>query len=182
MKKYITTIVLAMLSVCVNAQYVTLTKENNGTNSLIVPSGECWQLITMSISCPTRSTFPLFSSTNSTDSTFLGNIYTTSGPLVSMEAASASTDLRCLGSVILGPAYLKYIEACQSYNLTFKKLSLGSSNSISATSVVIPTSVSGDVDVKMEQSADNVTWTECLPGAYNSSTVKRFFRLRAVEK
>ena len=49
-------------------------------------------------------------------------------------------------------------------------------------SVVIPTSAAGDVDVKMEQSADNVTWTECLPGTYNSSTVKRFFRLRAVEK
>jgi hypothetical protein len=49
-------------------------------------------------------------------------------------------------------------------------------------SVVIPTSVAGDVDVKMEQSADNITWTECLPGTYNSSTVKRFFRLRAVEK
>ena len=49
-------------------------------------------------------------------------------------------------------------------------------------SVVIPSSTAGDVDVKMEQSADNVTWTECLPGTYNSSTVKRFFRLRAVEK
>jgi hypothetical protein len=49
-------------------------------------------------------------------------------------------------------------------------------------SVVVPTSAVGDVDVKMEQSADNVTWTECLPGTYNSSTVKRFFRLRAVEK
>jgi len=49
-------------------------------------------------------------------------------------------------------------------------------------SVVIPTSAVGDVDVKIEQSADNVTWTECLPGTYNSSTVKRFFRLRAVEK
>jgi len=63
---------------------------------------------------------------------------------------------------------------------------IGSSSSILApsqgSSVVIPTSSSGDVDVKMEQSADNVTWTECLPGTYNSSTVKRFFRLRAVEK
>jgi hypothetical protein len=49
-------------------------------------------------------------------------------------------------------------------------------------SVVVPTSAAGDVDVKMEQSADNVTWTECLPGTYNSSTVKRFFRLRAIEK
>jgi len=49
-------------------------------------------------------------------------------------------------------------------------------------SVVIPTTALGDVDVKLEQSADNVTWTDCLPGTYNASTVKRFFRLRAVEK
>ena len=49
-------------------------------------------------------------------------------------------------------------------------------------SVVIPTTALGDVDVKLEQSADNVTWTDCLPGTYNASTVKRFFRVRAVEK
>ena len=60
--------------------------------------------------------------------------------------------------------------------------SLNLQNSSQGSSVVIPTSAAGDVDVKMEQSADNVTWTECLPGTYNSSTVKRFFRLRAVEK
>jgi hypothetical protein len=63
---------------------------------------------------------------------------------------------------------------------------VGSSSAVLApsqgSSVVVPTSAAGDVDVKMEQSADNVTWTECLPGTYNSSTVKRFFRLRAVEK
>lgn len=49
-------------------------------------------------------------------------------------------------------------------------------------SVVIPTTALGDVDVKLEQSADGVTWTDCLPGTYNASTVKRFFRVRAVEK
>ena len=49
-------------------------------------------------------------------------------------------------------------------------------------SVVIPTTALGDVDVKLEQSADNVTWTDCLPGTYNATTVKRFFRVRAVEK
>ena len=66
--------------------------------------------------------------------------------------------------------------------LTFRRNLASPTNSISATSVVIPSSATGDVDVKLEQSADNVTWTECLPGTYNSSTVKRFFRLRAVEK
>jgi len=49
-------------------------------------------------------------------------------------------------------------------------------------SVVIPTTALGDVDVKLEQSADNVTWTDCLPGTYNASTVKRFFRVRAMER
>jgi hypothetical protein len=66
--------------------------------------------------------------------------------------------------------------------LTYRRSVATSANSVSATSVVIPQSASGDVDIKLEQSADNVTWTECLPGTYNSSTVKRFFRLRAVEK
>ncbi len=66
--------------------------------------------------------------------------------------------------------------------LTYRRTLVVSTNSISATSVVIPSSATGDVDVKLEQSADNVTWTECLPGTYNSSTAKRFFRLRAVEK
>ena len=49
-------------------------------------------------------------------------------------------------------------------------------------SVVIPSNISGDVEVVLEQSQDGVTWTQCLPGTYNASTVKRFFRLRAVEK
>jgi hypothetical protein len=66
--------------------------------------------------------------------------------------------------------------------LTYRRSQTVSTNSTSATSVVIPQSANGDVDIKLEQSADNVTWTECLPGTYNSSTVKRFFRLRAVEK
>jgi hypothetical protein len=50
------------------------------------------------------------------------------------------------------------------------------------TAVVIPSTVTGDVEVVLEQSQDGVTWTQCLPGTYNASTVKRFFRLRAVEK
>ena len=67
--------------------------------------------------------------------------------------------------------------------LTYKKFSTTeTNNSISATSVVIPTTATGDVDVKLEQTADNISWTECLPGTHNSSTVKRFFRVRAVEK
>ena len=53
---------------------------------------------------------------------------------------------------------------------------------ISSTSVVVPANATGDVDVLLEQSNDMITWTQCLPGTYNASTQKRFFRVRAVEK
>lgn len=54
--------------------------------------------------------------------------------------------------------------------------------SISSASVVVPSNAVGDVDVLLEQSNDMITWTQCLPGTYNASTQKRFFRVRAVEK
>lgn len=57
-----------------------------------------------------------------------------------------------------------------------------SSAYISSTSVVVPSNAVGDVDVLLEQSNDMITWTQCLPGTYNASTQKRFFRVRAVEK
>ena len=70
------------------------------------------------------------------------------------------------------------------YYIVFKKIIGGVDDNlvVGSTSVVIPSNTTGDVDIKLEQSADQVTWTECQPGNYNSSTVKRFFRLRAVEK
>jgi hypothetical protein len=57
-----------------------------------------------------------------------------------------------------------------------------SSPNISSTSIVVPSNAVGDVDVLLEQSTDMITWTQCLPGTYNASTQKRFFRVRAVEK
>jgi len=86
---------------------------------------------------------------------------------------------------VSGPATITYCANENNNNailLAYRRSLAASTNSVSATSVVIPSSATGDVDIKLEQSADNVTWTECLPGTYNSSTVKRFFRLRAVEK
>jgi len=55
-------------------------------------------------------------------------------------------------------------------------------NLLSPSSVVVPANAAGDVDVLLEQSVDMITWTQCLPGTYNASTQKRFFRVRAVEK
>jgi len=57
-----------------------------------------------------------------------------------------------------------------------------SANIIPSAAVVVPSNAVGDVDVLLEQSTDMITWTQCLPGTYNASTQKRFFRVRAVEK
>ena len=52
----------------------------------------------------------------------------------------------------------------------------------SSSCVVIPENIATGVDVLLEQSSDMVTWSQCLPGTYNASTQKRFFRVRALEK
>ena len=179
-KIYATFIMLGLYCSSGHSQYVNFTKQNNGTNSISVPIGEAWQLVSLSSQDISIAVF-------STEdySSYVGEVGSTRGISVGMEgAANNQATGSSLGSIFVGPTLLKpsgiFANSSCYYNLVFKKI--GSSNSVSATSVVIPSSATGDVDVKLEQSADNVTWTECLPGTYNSSTVKRFFRLRAVEK
>jgi hypothetical protein len=73
-------------------------------------------------------------------------------------------------------------EAMFIFDIQDSTSSSGSSTAISSSSVVVPSNATGDVDVLLEQSTDMITWTQCLPGTYNASTQKRFFRVRAVEK
>jgi hypothetical protein len=117
---------------------------------------------------------------------------------------SPSADLTLIGKTIYGPCTL-YFDSIHVGNslstsdpnygyslLAFYSLekdqveqssSSGSSvNTVSAASIVVPSNAVGDVDVLLEQSNDMITWTQCLPGTYNASTQKRFFRVRAVEK
>ena len=168
-----------------SAQYIKYTSYNNGTNKISIPDSETWQLVTALI--PDGAAFKTGPATNQP----LGSIPATHGYLRSTESASAASggeyNYAALGSFFVGPYEIwpdwNVAGSTPIYCLVFKKVTSVTNNSGSSpTSVVIPTSASGDVDVKLEQSADNVTWTECLPGTYNSSTVKRFFRLRAVEK
>ena len=171
------------------SQYVRFTKANNGTNTIVVPEGEVWQLVTLSTymgGSGGSTSADVSYADNNTYENLLGQISDTRGLFVGLDgAANNQTTASSVGSIFIGPSYIKlsYFNGMSAwYTFVFKKLANTASNPVSATSVVIPTSASGDVDVKLEQSADNVTWTECLPGTYNSSTVKRFFRLRAVEK
>jgi hypothetical protein len=161
------------------AQYQTFSRTNNGTNAISVPSGEIWQIVNWRATGD--SNYDYFGLDMGGDElTFKG----TSGAFLSVDNPASSQPI---GLIVQGPATLRaksqLANTYSAYFMVVKKItSTTSASSISASSVVIPTSAAGDVDVKMEQSADNVTWTECLPGTYNSSTVKRFFRLRAVEK
>jgi len=155
-------------------EYVSFNSVSNSNNYISIPSGESWKLISYSVNT-TSSTeaFAICSATNNFN-TRISSLYGTDNRLYVSEGPNLAA-----GSILCGPLYVYLVNGSQ-YLLTFQKIKV--SPMLSATAVVIPTSAAGDVDVKMEQSADNVTWTECLPGTYNSSTVKRFFRLRAVEK
>jgi hypothetical protein len=168
-----------------NAQYIKFTSYNNATNKISIPENEVWQFVTALI--PDGAAFKTGPATNQP----LGGIPATHGNWRSTESASSASggeySYAALGSFFVGPYEIwpdwNVAGSTPIYCLVFKKVTSVTNNAGSSpTSVVIPTSASGDVDVKLEQSADNVTWTECLPGTYNSSTVKRFFRLRAVEK
>ena len=178
MKKYQLIFLLGIiLSIEANAQHLTFTRKSNGTNAISVASGEVWQVIAWRAMFEGGYDYFRFD-----DIVFYG----TSSRLITLDNAPFDQTYP-VGLILVGPTSLtaggQLSNTNYSYYLAIKKISfLSTTSPVSATSVVIPTSTSGDVDVKLEQSADNVTWTECLPGTYNSSTVKRFFRLRAVEK
>ena len=153
-------------------QFASFNRESNGTNAIVIPMGERWKIISYSLIYNAE----VFTTTNRT--TRIGILQSTGEIIYGGEGMGGSAS----GITIIGPAVI-WVNSADRYYFAFQKTTiLSNADFIPSTSVVIPTTTSGDVDVKMEQSADNVTWTECLPGTYNSSTVKRFFRLRAVEK
>ena len=116
-----------------------------------------------------------------------------------MEVASVASgsgfSTRWVGPV-LGPMTIQYgLNPTSSYYYDFEQTRCSflfeikefrpsevSNQNIPSASVVVPANATGDVDVLLEQSTDMITWTQCLPGTYNASTQKRFFRVRAVEK
>ena len=87
-----------------------------------------------------------------------------------------------LPSLASGMTPIPVTEAVFIFDIQETSSSQVTSASISSASVVVPSNAVGDVDVLLEQSNDMITWTQCLPGTYNASTQKRFFRVRAVEK
>lgn len=181
MKKTAAKILLAtILSGTSWGQYVCFHQGNNGTNTIIIPEGEVWQLVNYAFytSDPGNNSVVIHQGTNATSNSIMSTLSYQYGIIQSATAAPITG----LGLPLPGPICVVFAPGISNYHLVFKKTSPSGSPSVGATSVVIPSSSVGDVEIKIEQSADKVTWQECQPGTYDSSTVQRFFRLRAEEK
>ena len=195
-------IIAAILFFCFQVNGFSQTDETvflTAGNTLSVPSGEKWELKSAECVDPhwydggyylPSVTITVGGSTinygtslvNLYDGTYY-NIKGGGSANLSWVFSSDNGYLTLHGPATIGVSQTTWRAPNQKVFITYKKYIIAESGAnVSSTSVVIPSSAIGDVDVKLEQSADNVTWTECLPGTYNSSTVKRFFRLRAVEK
>lgn len=167
------------------------------TNSLIVAEGKSLQVIDF---------FPVYGWGSGNVVTRIKSKYGTSTNTVEVWSVgnnSGSYGTSPVGKTFVGPCVLEitlddyrenYIEKSNNwipgesrvlYRFEMTDRSGGSSQLtalVPSASVVVPANATGDVDVLLEQSTDMITWTQCLPGTYNASTQKRFFRVRAVEK
>ena len=183
MKKIIKSILflcIGLMPATGKAELVTIMKSSVPSGVFSIPAGEVWQLLSFSTSWwnASEAGFIYSSETPSPDSR-IGIIPITRGNLVGRNNGPSSS---LPGVIFVGPSTFILNPQVESYFFLFKKMSLDSTISTTSSSVIIPSSSHGDIDLKLEQSADQVAWAECQPRTYNSSTVKRFFRLRAVEK
>lgn len=164
---------------------------NGTTKQLVIPVGKTIQVLGVNRS-------PYADPSNRGSTPFINALIDGSTNKLSIWYGSISS----LGSLvwngpIRGPLTIEYglssslasgttpypvTEALFIFDISDSTSSSSSSPTISSSSVVVPSNATGDVDVLLEQSTDMITWTQCLPGTYNASTQKRFFRVRAVEK
>ena len=165
------------------SDYVSYSRRSNETNNITIPTGQTWELVTYTFENGTgNGGCSVYASHTPDNQFYLFQIPATDGLIIGHQGGPSGIGSSAAGLQIPGPALLKINETTGNYFLVFKKSVEALSMVADSTSIIVPHHSAGDIDIKLEQSADNVTWTECLPGTYNSSTVKRFFRLRAVEK
>ena len=175
-----------MLAVSGWGQQLVFTRANNSTNDIKIPAGEVWKLTHWVSTAGGGYFFELPGAFRLQGCFNMSPEYNNYMNYIWEDTGAYMYDESPIGAILVGPtnivALAPVINGTNSYVAVFEKIVANGNPAISPSSLVIPTSATGDVDVKIEQSADNVTWSECLPGTYNSSTVKRFFRLRAVER
>jgi hypothetical protein len=78
-----------------------------------------------------------------------------------------------------GPLTIKILSfQAYAYLLSYK---VHSNNTNAINTTAIPENTKSSVNVIMEQSTDLINWSTVLPGTFNPSDKKRFFRIRAEE-
>ena len=169
-----------------SSQQVIFTRANNSTNNITIPAGEVWKVTHWFSDYGTSTGDCIFE--------LPGAFRFRKGSMESPEFRSFLNSFDSnrfssespVGAILVGPTNIVAQPAISndngSYILIFEKIVSQKNQANSASPIVIPTSTINDVEIKIEHSTDSVNWTECQPGTYNSSTVRRFFRLRALEK
>jgi hypothetical protein len=155
-------------------QRVTLTVNESGTvepKTISVPDGKVFELV--------------YFNNNDTSGSPVGPTFTIDGRPLRI----GSTTLT--GLMLPGPATFTVslnqgsnppatYSAILVYRFTDNTSDGAQQSPFSGSAVVIPEDASGPVEIILESSTDLVNWTAANPGTYGSSTVKRFFRVRAV--
>ena len=99
----------------------------------------------------------------------------------SLPGQSPGSGMFNTGQLTLTGATNITVEAYQGAAATFSITSSSStiSNYVPANAVVIPSDVSGPVQIILESSSDLVNWNAAMPGTYGNTYSNRFFRVRA---
>ena len=195
---------LCLLSFQVKGELIS----TNIVNGEIAPTNNAWGFfrsgVTKTLNLPAGKQLVVHGINVSSISTSSGSAFVRtpvqSGQYINIATVSGNSALTIWwNGPILGPLVVEYgvLQAVWNSQLNFEptycsflfeikdstlEASTATTANISSASVVVPSNAVGDVDVLLEQSNDMITWTQCLPGTYNASTQKRFFRVRAVEK
>jgi hypothetical protein len=79
----------------------------------------------------------------------------------------------------VGPSMVSLIAGCTGAASCVIEIASADEPFTPSNAVVVPADSGGPVNIILESSTDLITWTPALPGAYGTSTEKRFFRVRA---
>jgi hypothetical protein len=105
-----------------------------------------------------------------------GNFTTTSAAALPQQAITGATNIY----VSFGQQYGNGNVDWATFQVTTPACANVVSNYVPADAIVIPASVSGNVQIILESSPDLVNWTAASPGTYGASAgTNRFFRVRA---
>ena len=164
---------------------------NGTTKQLVLPAGKTMQVLGVNRTPYTdpgnRCSTPFINAVVEGSTNKLSIWYGSSSSLGSLVwngpiRGPLTIEYGLLPSLASGMTPIPITEAMFIFDIQESESATSSSTFISSSSVVVPSNAVGDVDVLLEQSNDMITWTQCLPGTYNASTQKRFFRVRAVER